>query len=278
MLFGDGKKEGREPVKRSVPILTYHRVCGDPAAGAKRYAVTPSEFRLQMEYLARARYNVVSLGEAVAHFTSGKWLPKKPVVITFDDGYMDNYTFALPILERYGFKATIFLVAEMMGRRADWDAALGDPVPELMTWEQALEMARRGVQLGAHTCNHAHLLQLTPSQSREEISRSKRLVEDKLQEEVPFFAYPFKEYNQLLRRYVIESGYSAACGSEWGVSDQSDDIYLLRRMTILEHHLMPLFQWLIGTEEPKSWASRLTRGKHSAVVSRLSALASRRKG
>ncbi|MDP2727813.1 MAG: polysaccharide deacetylase family protein, partial [Dehalococcoidia bacterium] len=154
-----------------------------------------------------------------------------PVMITLDDGFEDNFYGAYPVLEGLGLQATIFLVAGLVGQAAFWNSSYGPPA-KLLSWEEVSAMAQGPITFGAHTITHPHLCGLSPVRAREEIAGAKTILEDRMGREVSFFSYPFSDFSPMLRDYVAEAGYQAACSSILGYSDGSDDIYALRRVIV----------------------------------------------
>ncbi|SDF68630.1 polysaccharide deacetylase family protein [Sporolituus thermophilus] len=199
-----------------VPILAYHMV--DPAPEV--YSVDPAAFEEQMRYLAREGYTAISLAELLDGLAGKRALPAKPIVITFDDGYRDNYTVALPILEKYNFKATVFVIAGQVGRSG------------YLTWEEIKDMQRRHVEIGSHTLSHAALTALTLPERQREIGLSKQMLERHLGTPVEFLAYPYGKFDPALFPLLQEAGYRGACSGIAGLNFQGDNAYRLKRVNI----------------------------------------------
>ena len=196
--------------KESVPfpILYYHRVAPgvDPRVG-----VTPDIFMRQMGILASLGYRGVSLREALAlkadsPGTSGP----RPIALTFDDGYLDNYEHAASILLERGFRATIYFVAERMGGRVDWT---DDPLwggHALMDASKARELVAQGFEAGSHTLTHPDLSLLPEEQARLEIAQSRPRLSELLSDPVATFCYPYGSFLPIHAEMVREAGYAAA--------------------------------------------------------------------
>ena len=165
-----------------IPILNYHNI--DDAPGEKALWVSSSHFDYQMAYLKKNGYHVISLSALIDGIERHIALPKKSVVITFDDGYENNYTQAYPILKKYGYPAIIFLVSDWIDRDG-----------YLTTW-QIKEMSRHGISFGSHTQTHPFLPNITEDKKRIEIAGSKVILEKKLGLKMDFLAYPFGGFKQ----------------------------------------------------------------------------------
>ena len=230
-----------------IPILVYHRIADVPQGEDPRgHAMPPARFERQMQQLQAAGYVGVGLDEALGEGdvqsprtasnrqdaagagrgesrtaptqgwpTAGD-TPRKRIAITFDDGYRDIYNNAWPILRRYGFTATVFLVAGRMGGFVDWpQPAQVSPAP-LLSWGQVREMDQAGVRFGSHTVTHPRLTTLDDGQAAGEIARSKAIIEDELGHEITLLAYPYGASDERIRRLVAKSGYLGACGMDRG--------------------------------------------------------------
>ena len=189
-----------------LPILYYHRVQEGlhPTKG-----VSPSAFAKQMRWLRILGFQAVSFRDLANFFVDEFALPAKPVVITFDDGYLDNYQVAAPIVKENGLTATIFLVSDFIGERSVWVSEPGQVVP-LMSLDQIRELQKEGFSFGSHTCQHSCLVRVSSESAREEIFRSKRDLENLLQTDVDSFCYPYGDYDESSVEMVREAGYKAA--------------------------------------------------------------------
>lgn len=202
-------------------ILMYHRIDTSTSKGSK-LVVAPKSFARQMRFLSRANYKVISLEALVGHLRSNERLPQKSAVITFDDGYRDNYINAYPILKTYNFPATIFLVTDWVGRSG------------FLSRDEIQKMRENRISFGSHTLTHPKLPTLSKEKCREEILRSKEILEQKLNHEVKFFAYPYGAVNREVRDIVKEAGYEAACAASFkrGFDVSAQDRYAIARIRI----------------------------------------------
>ncbi len=200
-----------------INIFMYHQVADIPAdQNPLGLAMSPVQFESQMSYLASHGYRCLSLKEAVQTIKSGGVTPAKSFVITFDDGYQEVRSIAAPILEKFGFTATIFLVANRMGSPSNWWVQNGDITGQLLTWEEARDLAQRGYTLGSHTANHLMLRRLDDQSAFAEIQNSKMLLQEQLGMQVDFFSYPYSETDARIQGLIESAGYTAACAGYMG--------------------------------------------------------------
>jgi peptidoglycan/xylan/chitin deacetylase (PgdA/CDA1 family) len=129
------------------------------------------------------------LAELFASYEGKGILPSKPIVITFDDGYEDNFLTALPIMEKYNMKATVFIVPNLVNN------------PGYLSWQQITAMQDRQMEIGSHTMNHLGLSELNPDEQRREAIDSKAIIEQHIGRSVKFFAYPYGEFNHITSKY-----------------------------------------------------------------------------
>lgn len=211
------------PVKNQeygLRILTYHRV----EDSNHRLNVLPVTFRHQMRFLRQNSYKTLTLYEAWYHIVKGIRCPDKSVVITFDDGYKNNFTHAFPCLQEYGHKAEVFLIADSVGKAKEGE--------QMLTWDEIKIMFRQGIDFGSHALSHSRLTKIPAVIAREEIVRSKDILEQSLGKKVDFFCYPKGDYNPSVREMVKDAGYLGACSTEVGINDMADDVYCMRRTEI----------------------------------------------
>lgn len=230
LLFVAGSRIGTSPVVASpngsnlinlkdITALNYHKV--DMLNHA--LSVSPQEFEEQMEYLYKEQYNTITPDQLMAYLKYGKELPDKPIMITFDDGYLDNYTNAYPIMKKYGFTATIFLVTNLVGHD-----------PRFMTWDQVREMQQTGIVFGSHTVNHTSLTSLTKEQIMDELTQSRDEIARQLGKPPKYFAYPTGTYNSGIEDMVRTVGYKAAFTIQYGQVGTDSDLYALERIPIFK--------------------------------------------
>jgi peptidoglycan/xylan/chitin deacetylase (PgdA/CDA1 family) len=154
------------------------------------------------------------------------------VVLTFDDGYADFYTDTLPELQRHGFTATLYVVTAFIGNTSRWLQREREAMRPLLTWPQLAEISASGIECGAHSHTHPALDMLPPSVARAEIIRSKELLEERLDQHVLSFAYPYGYYNTRVQEAVRTCGFTSACAVRLAMSSLHDDPYALARLAI----------------------------------------------
>lgn len=207
--------------KYVVPILMYHHV--DGRGEASSISVSPGNFRRQMRFLSEHNYNVISLGKFVQGRLNKREFPRNTVVITFDDGYRDNFIFAYPVLKKYNFPATIFVITDFIDREG------------YLTSRQIKEMLSSGlVTIGSHTISGAYLPGRDSIEIEREIALSKKILENRLDEKVDFFCYPIGGFSSGIQEIIKRNGYLAACTTNRGKEKTylNDEVFALKRVKI----------------------------------------------
>jgi peptidoglycan/xylan/chitin deacetylase (PgdA/CDA1 family) len=224
-LWWLGRSRGR-PDRSGLRILFYHRISDDPDP----LSVSVRRFREQMELLAEGGYEVVDLGRAVALLDAGA--PTGNVIgLNFDDGFRDVAVNGLPILERLGFRATVFLPTGVIDGRATF--AWYSHQPPLLAWDEIVDLDGAGtLRFEAHTVTHPNLLLLSDEDARREIEGSKRDLERRLERPAEAFCYPAGLFGERERTLVAQAGFRAAVSCEPGVNLDGSDRLTLRRRQI----------------------------------------------
>ena len=219
---------------KKIPILFYHKIdYPDPRARVKGLYVTPENFYRQMRYLKWRRFNTITAAEYIDYLEKGDPLPPRPILLTFDDGYRDNYLNAFPILKKFGFTATIFLVVGDVGEKVRWEDSEEQLEAEILTWEEIKEMKEYGIDFQSHTLTHARLTKLSPEKIEEELYRSRKILEDKLSSSVTSLAYPYGSFNEEIKKIAQKSGYKGAFTTLRG---EGFDLYGIKRIGVKYHH------------------------------------------
>jgi peptidoglycan/xylan/chitin deacetylase (PgdA/CDA1 family) len=214
-----------------VPVLMYHSIADEATRKFRRFAVSPDEFAAQMDFLATEGYQPVTAADLAAS-RSGRPLPPRPVVLTFDDAYTDFYTAALPILRKHGFRAALYVPTAYVGGTTRFNGSLGEESRPVLSWQALRDIAAEGVEVAAHSHTHPQLDRVPAEVVSEEVARSRRLLEDKLGLAVDGFAYPFGYWNPGTRAAVAAAGYRYAFVVSELTTAPEDDMLTLPRLTV----------------------------------------------
>jgi Predicted xylanase/chitin deacetylase len=223
-------------------VLTYHHVGPRPrGVRLKGLYVGPKLFAQQMAELKAQGFETNVFGTV----RSGPVLPNR-VFLTFDDGFADVFENALPIMRGHSFRSVQFLVADLLGKTSEWQKSSGELPGVLMDKAQIKDWLQSGQEIGSHTLTHPRLTQISPSQAREEISGSKKKLEDTFGNTVEHFCYPYGDWNPTVRDIVAEAGYKSACITKFGVNATESDPFVLKRITVRypSLKLKTLREWL----------------------------------
>jgi peptidoglycan/xylan/chitin deacetylase (PgdA/CDA1 family) len=227
-----------------VPVLMYHEIA--PASEtSSRLAVTPEAFAEQIAYLHNAGFETVTAAR-LAEIMAGhaEWLPgrlpNRLVVLTFDDGFEDFHRRALPVLDEYGYTATVFVTSGWVQDAGPH--AAGHRPGRMLSWSQIAEIAQAGIEVGAHSWQHPQLDQLREGALREELYASKAHLEDRLGGPVPGLAYPFGYSSARVRRVAREAGYGYACAVSNTMVNGRADLLALPRLTVRRSTSLWTFQ------------------------------------
>jgi len=214
-----------------LPILTYRRLLNEHptrAVDPKRIAVSQAQFRSHLRWLARLGYKTLRLEEYPKQLRSAQPPAAKTFAITFDDGYEEVLTLALPVLQEFGFTATVFAVPGQLGGHNAWD----DGHARLLTVDQYRTLQQAGITIGGHTSSHVHLPQVDAATARSEITDSKKRLEDVLGRPITIFAYPYGESTPAVEALVREAGFEAAFATDRAPRDHAENLYRIRRAVV----------------------------------------------
>ncbi len=220
-----------------LPILMYHHICPFDASQPKRWQLAPEDFESQLRYLSDHGFHSVALADWQQAVVTQMPLPGNAVLLTFDDGYLDFFTYAWPLLQKYGFSASVFIITDQAGVQFE-----GQP---LMDWHQIKQLKKAGIEFGSHSAQHLSIPSLGYADMVREGWRSRITLEEKLETPVRAFCYPFGDSDPIVRHLI------GACGYEMGLSlgarrsSFSDDLLNLSRIEVE------------GTDSIKDFASKL---------------------
>jgi peptidoglycan/xylan/chitin deacetylase (PgdA/CDA1 family) len=205
-----------------VPVIMYHHI--NYSQVRKADTVSPQSLELQMDFLKRHKYNVISLDDYVKAKQLNQRLPRKTAVITFDDGYEDNYIHGFKILEKYGYKATFFIPFIKVGDQGR------------MNWDQIRELVVAGHEIGSHTYYESYLPELRLEDQRFEIVESKKGFEEKLGVPMEHFCYPSGGFSRTIKKIVKEAGYLSSSATNRGYDKENHNLYEINRIRLNENN------------------------------------------
>lgn len=215
--------------KVGVPVLNYHQV---NSSFASALTMHPLEFERQLKYLADEGYTSITLDQLYEYTVHHKELPPKPVLITFDDGYIDNYEVALPLLEKYHMKATLFMISDAIG------------APRFVTANQLLDMEQRGFHIESHTDTHRRLDTLSAEETFKEFTVSKEKLEKILHHPITYMAYPQGFAPQEVERIGPKSQYKMGFTVAPGNIKEGMDVFRLPRQAIFANDYPFISFWM----------------------------------
>ena len=233
----------RTRIKPLCWVLMYHHI-SEQLVGQPLSNVSPRLFEKQIKFLLSRDFKVISLTQLVESLKGNSPLPPHSVVITFDDGYKNNFLHAYPILRKYDLPATIFLTTGFVNGNIEPGSysmayrELFSKCPNQakewlpLSWEEIREMSENGIDFGAHTVSHPRLTKIPLEKAREEIEESKREIEEKLGKEVKCFAYPYGDYNEEIIELVKTAGFACAVTTHPFPISKLTNFYALGRIGI----------------------------------------------
>lgn len=228
---------------RPIPILTFHQIAPEPPKGTgfRSLCVDPQDFAAHMAFLHALGWQGLSMSGLMPYLRGER--QGKVFGITFDDGYLNNLTYAAPVLQRYGFFSTCYVVSGMLGQTNAWDLVNGVPTSELMAATHLRQWLGVGQEIGAHTRYHVHLPTLAAAASHDEIAGCKFELEQIIGRPVQHFCYPYGEFTADHVEQVAEAGYQSATTTQRGRCYGGDSMLELPRVPVLRRTGRPLLWW-----------------------------------
>lgn len=216
---------------RVIPVLMYHSIAVEASDRFRRFVVRPDEFAAHMDYLDAGGYHPLTAAELVA---AGDWnrLPERPVILTFDDAYADFYSAALPVLQQHDFRATLYVPTAYVGATLSFLASVDEGNRAALTWDALREIAGEGVEIAAHSHTHPQMDRISSAIARDEVHRSRCLLEDNLGFEITGFAYPFGYWNRSVRAAVAAEGFHYAFAVDELITTLRHDSFTLPRLSV----------------------------------------------
>ncbi|WP_019553405.1 polysaccharide deacetylase family protein [Propionispira raffinosivorans] len=222
--------------QQGIPVLNYHQINNQDH---NALTLSTTEFAAQMKDLAEEGYTTITPDQLLDYLQQGMTLPEKPVLITFDDGYKDNYFNAYPILKQYKFNATIFLISSLVNK------------DHYLSWQEIQEMKNNNILFEGHTFSHPHLNQVKDEKIlQQELLDSKEDLEKNLGYKIDCLAYPYGDYDQHVISMVQKYGYRAAFTVHLGSDMDKDNPYTLNRVPIFQSQTHTFLRFWISLHFP----------------------------
>jgi peptidoglycan/xylan/chitin deacetylase (PgdA/CDA1 family) len=222
-------------------ILCYHRI--NPWYKNDALTVKPEEFKKQINYLISKKFEFVHLEQYISFPNS---VQKRKIVITFDDGFEDNFLFAYEILKNLSIPFIIFLTVNFIGTENLLPRYKNKKKDRFLTWNEIIEMSKNGVEIGSHSLTHPALTELKKEDMEKEIINSKKIIEDRISKEVKFFSYPYGVYNKEVIEVVKKAGYEGALVNRKKIMKITQ--YTIPRVGIYGHNNFFIFKIKIWRE------------------------------
>ncbi|MGH3437034.1 MAG: polysaccharide deacetylase family protein [Sciscionella sp.] len=237
----------RDVDSRAVPILMYHALGTRAAPGFSRFTLHPRLFAKHMALLAHRGCRTLTVTQVMELRAQGAACPPGSVVLTFDDGYADFHDQALPVLNKYGFTATLYVTTGHVGGIATWTCADENGDRPMLSWSQLAEVTAAGIEIGAHSHTHPELDMLSPLEIREEVTRSRGELTDRLGVPVTSFAYPFGYFSRVVTEAVADAGFASACTVKELAWDPGSEFLTVPRLSVTGGTEVATLQRLLET-------------------------------
>jgi peptidoglycan/xylan/chitin deacetylase (PgdA/CDA1 family) len=232
-----------------VPILMYHSVANVAPPALQTWTVTRAQFAAQMAWLHAQGFAALTVSGLVRLRQTGAGLPTRPVVLTFDDGYADFLSAALPIMAQYGFASTLYVTTGFVEAQRH----LFGTQPAILSWAQLREVQQSTlVEIGAHTHDHSPLDRLSPTDMQREVVTPKQKLEQHLGQPVESFCYPFGFNNASVRAQVKGAGYTSACAIYYRMSGAIDPAFALSRFLVADTTDLNEFSQIVTGRGPRT--------------------------
>ena len=216
--------------RKRLQVLMYHRVCPDSQAVTSRFVVSKDTFRKQMEFLALHGFCTPTISNILLGATENCNAGKQPIIITFDDGYLDTYENAFPILKEFGLSPIVFVIADFSRSVNSWDkdGALCN-APLLRPYHIRI-MSESGIQFGVHSLTHSSLPSLNDAELDQELCLSRTALKGVIRQTFPILAYPYGDVNERVKNAGKRAGYRCAFSAHSGPLKYSSDLFEIRRI------------------------------------------------
>lgn len=232
-----------------VPVLLYHSVAEHVDPRFAEWAVSPEQFAAQMRVIAESGRDALTVSAYRERVAWGALLPRRTVVITFDDGFADFHDAAWPVLRAHGLAATVYITTGCVGYTSDWLAAVGEGARPMMGWGQIAALAADGIECGAHGERHLELDTLPGRIGRAEIERSRDALSEVIGT-VRSFAYPHGYHHAGTRRLVRDAGFTSACAVGDRLADPAGDPFAIPRLVVRPSLSLECFELALHGAHP----------------------------
>lgn len=234
MITNGSRKNNFQPFQHihNIKVLMYHNIVDDENTNTQWTNINKEEFSKHLSLLDKWGFTPITFKDYLLFINGELLVPKKPVILTFDDGFEGVYKIAFPLLKKLGWNAVVFAIGDKKIRKDLWNNNFGNKVSNLLNPEQILEMHDAGFEIGSHSMSHQYLPNKPYSNSWYEIVKSKEELENLIGSEVQSFCYPYGALNKYLKQMVKIAGYSIGCGVYTGPPKFGQDIFDVRRITI----------------------------------------------
>lgn len=218
----------------SVPILCYHSVGEDCASAYRRWIVSPGQLERQLRAIRTLGYRIITVRELMQIRADGNRDGARVAVLTFDDGLADFASGAVPVLDRLGLLATLFVATGYVGETARWLSDIDEGNRPMLSLADLRVLSRHGIECGAHTHTHPQLDLLDTAEAAAEIETSRDRLADWLGTRPISFAYPHGYSTRAIRGAVAQAGFSSACRVAHALSDMDEDRFAMSRVIMTE--------------------------------------------
>jgi len=267
-----------------IPILLYHSISDDPAPWIAPYSVSATAFARHLELIAESGRAALTVSELTAALSGERPLPRRPLLITFDDGFAD-FIDAAEAMATHRLPSTLYVTTGALRGRGPRPPKMALPPAPMLSWAQLDHLPHLGVEIGAHSHTHRQLDTMNAGDVADEVRHSKDLLEQACGRAIPSFAYPHGFQSVRTRKVVASAGHTSACAVMNAFSSESDNIYALARLTVKANTTTEqLAGWLAGSGArtapyPESLQTTLWRWSRrlSGPVSGLAVIDSRAK-
>lgn len=196
----------------------------------EKNAISEEAFEAQLRYLSEGGYSILTLAQAIDILDGKQQAPSRPVLLTFDDGYVDNLYVAVPLLQAYGMTATLFVISAYVGKTNRWNPKACYDIKHL-SWPELRRWLAAGCDIGGHTHTHFCMTRFSASEMYDAVSVNKSTLEEHLSIKLRAFSYPYGAYNHLAQE-IVSQHYELAFAVDNGGMDASANRYALHRLTV----------------------------------------------